>query len=438
MSEKMKHLGRQHATRIRRHLRFASSLSAVAVGVLLAACADSSNSVATGRPGSPTGASSGLAASPASNGSGTSGEATAEGDGDAAGAGSVPTGPNATSSASASTGPLGSSTSPSASTGPTNGTSGSSGQHSAPSAGDGGIEANATSPSAGTTPGSGFSGAVTAGSTTGTDAGGLTYVFSTFWEASGSSLLIYKAPDDLNFTEVSNSGYAGPTDNLRDPSIMKYSDGKYYVAFTTPEGKGCCGADLSFSIAVSPDLMTWTTFTTVPSGVPGTQTTWAPEWFKDTDGSINILVSIDPGGGHRTYVFKATDSTLMTWQGPTEAGIGPDFIDTFVVLLGGTYHAFTKNSATSYIEHATATSLTGPWTFVGTGDWAGWGVHREGPAVIQLPGGVWRAFIDGYGSGGHEMYTDSTDDFATWTTPAPIPVIGNTTSHGTVIGVPQL
>jgi hypothetical protein len=279
---------------------------------------------------------------------------------------------------------------------------------------------------------------ITAGWTTGSDAGDLTYVFSTFWEPAGSTLLIYQAPDALNFTQVGNSGFAGPTDNLRDPSIMKYSDGKYYVAFTTPEGKGCCGTDLSFSIAASADLMTWATYTTIPSGVAGTQTTWAPEWFKDSDGSVNILVSIDPGGGHRTYLFKATDSTLMNWAGPTEMGIGPDFIDTFVVLLGATYHAFTKDSTTSYIEHATASSLTGPWTFVGTGDWAGWGVHREGPSVIQLPGNVWRAFIDGYGSGGHEMYTDSTDNFATWTTPKPIPVIGNTTSHGTVIGVPQL
>jgi hypothetical protein len=288
----------------------------------------------------------------------------------------------------------------------------------------------------GTSP-TGTEGFITAGSATGQD-GGLTYVFSTFWEAAGSSLLIYKSTDDLNFTQVSNSGFAGPTQNLRDPSIMKYSDGKYYVAFTTPEGKGCCGADLSFSIAVSSDLMTWTTYTTIPSGVPNTTTTWAPEWFKDIDGSANILVNIDPGPGHSTYLFKAKDSTLMTWDGPTATGIGPGFIDTFVVLIGTTYHAFTKNETTAYIEHATSGSLTGPWTFVGTGDWAGWGTHREGPAVIQLPGGVWRAFIDGYGSGGHEMYTDSIDGFATWTTPEPIPVIGNTTSHGTVIGVPQL
>lgn len=284
---------------------------------------------------------------------------------------------------------------------------------------------------------SGGAGFITAGSATGQD-GGLTYVFSTFWEAAGSSLIIYKSTDDLNWTQVSNSGFAGPTQNLRDPSIMKYSDGKYYVAFTTPEGKGCCGADLSFSIAVSSDLMQWSTYTTIPSGIPNTKTTWAPEWFKDFDGSVNIIVSIDPGPGHSSYLFKAKDSTLMNWDGPTAMNIGPDFIDTFIVIVGTTYHAFTKNSATAYIEHATSTSLTGPWNFIGTGDWAGWGTHREGPCVIQLPGGVWRAVIDGYGTGGHEMYTDSADGFMTWTTPKPIPVIGNTTSHGTIIGVPQL
>jgi len=32
------------------------------------------------------------------------------------------------------------------------------------------------------------------------------------------------------------------------------------------------------------------------------------------------------------------------------------------VKSGSTYHAFSKNETTKYIEHATTTSLTGPYT----------------------------------------------------------------------------
>ena len=37
------------------------------------------------------------------------------------------------------------------------------------------------------------------------------------------------------------------------------------------------------------------------------------------------------------------------------------------------------------------TSLNGPWTFTGTGNWAGWGSGLEGPAVVRLPDGRWSA-----------------------------------------------
>jgi hypothetical protein len=37
------------------------------------------------------------------------------------------------------------------------------------------------------------------------------------------------------------------------------------------------------------------------------------------------------------------------------------------------------------------------------------------------------------GSAGHEMYSDSTDVFQTWTNPQTLPNVGNNISHGTVI-----
>jgi hypothetical protein len=253
------------------------------------------------------------------------------------------------------------------------------------------------------------------------------YIFSVFNDSAPlSDLMIYTSNDALNFTLLYDTKYVGPTGFLRDPSIMKHTDGRFYVAFTTPPTLGCCGADASFSIASSANLKDWTTVTTVPAGIAGVKNTWAPEWFKDRDGSIYALVNVDG----KTYSYKAMNDSLTVFSAPTWIGIGPGYIDTFVVTVGDTYHAFTKGSA--YIEHATATSLNGPWTFVGMGDWAGWGTHKEAPALIQLADGTWRFYCDA-GSTGHETYSDSADMFQTWTAPKTLPAVGNNISHGTVI-----
>ena len=255
------------------------------------------------------------------------------------------------------------------------------------------------------------------------------YIFSVFNDAQvgKTTLIIYTSNDALNFTLLYDTKFGGPTGTLRDPSIMKHTDGKFYIAFTTPPDAGCCGPESSFAIASSANLKDWTTVTTVPSGVAGVKNTWAPEWFKDKDGSIYAIVNVDG----KTYRYKAMNDSLTMFSGPTWIGIGPGYIDTFILTIGDTYHAFTKNMAT-YIEHATSTSLDGPWTFVGMNNWAGWGTHKEAGALIQLADGTWRFFCDA-GSTGHEMYSDSKDIFQTWTAPKTLPNVGNNISHGTVI-----
>lgn len=55
------------------------------------------------------------------------------------------------------------------------------------------------------------------------------------------------------------------------------------------------------------------------------------------------------------------------------------------------YHIFTKAESTGkkWIEHAVASELTGPYTFVQTGNFAGWG-EAEGQCVTILPNGKFR------------------------------------------------
>lgn len=156
----------------------------------------------------------------------------------------------------------------------------------------------------------------------------------------------------------------------------------------------------------------------------------------DSDGSVNVIVSCSLTSDEwifTPYLLKAANSALTAWSSPAAlSGIGANHIDTFLVRIGSTYHAFTKNETTKYIEYATATSLTGPYTISRTGDWAGWGSYREGPALVQLDNGTWRIFFDGYGDGNY-YYSDSTDSFATWSAPKALPAISGTARHFTVI-----
>jgi hypothetical protein len=244
------------------------------------------------------------------------------------------------------------------------------------------------------------------------------YILSCFNDSAPlSSLYIYTSTDALNWTLLYDTKYVGPTGFMRDPSIMRHTDGKYYVTFTTPPNIGCCGSETSFAIGVSDNLKDWTTIAQVPSSVPGTVHTWSPEWFVDTDASVHITATLD----NKTYIYEPTDATLTKW-GPGKF-IGIDTIDTQIVKVGSTYHAIVQN------RHGTSSSLDGPWTFDST---LAAPTCKEGPAILHIGGNTWRYYCDN-GSNGHEKTSLTTDLFKTWTPLETLPVVGNNISQGTVI-----
>jgi MYXO-CTERM domain-containing protein len=259
------------------------------------------------------------------------------------------------------------------------------------------------------------------------------YVFATFLgdAVSAEKLSVYTSNDGLNFTLLANTGYGGPTGVLRDPTLMKHSDGKYYVAYTL---QSWTTNSASFGIASSSDLLEWSFVAEVAAGIANTRYTWAPEWFKDDDG-IHLIVSIetlDATNDFRSYDFKASDNTLTRWDAPVAIGIGPNNIDTFVVKDGAAYHAFSKNETTKFIEHATAPALRGPWTWVGIGDWAGWGSGKEGISLFQLDDGQWRMFLDCYTGCGFLYATSGALD--TWSGTQLLPGgLSGVVRHGTVL-----
>jgi hypothetical protein len=256
------------------------------------------------------------------------------------------------------------------------------------------------------------------------------YLFTVFTNSSESNMYLYQAADALNFSLVKGPAYTPPGGLVRDPSLMKHTDGYYYIAYTTN------WTGTNFGIARSWDLINWSFVTNVNVNVSGTQNTWAPEWFIDSDGSVNLIVSLSSSSyaNFRSYKFTAQNGSLTSWSGGVALnGIAPNYIDTFIVKEGGIYHAFAKNETTKYIEHAIAANLTGPYYFVGTGDWAGWGNGIEGPALVQLDSGAWRIYFDKYTSPTGYYYSDSPD-LTTWSAKAELPGgLSGLARHGTVL-----
>ena len=232
------------------------------------------------------------------------------------------------------------------------------------------------------------------------------YLMTAFTNSSESNMYVYDSANATNFTQVRANAYTPPSGLIRDPSVIRHTDGYYYIVYTT----NWTGDTIGF--ARSADYVSWTFLRNVRVGLNGaTGSTWAPEWFKDSDGSVHVIFSASTAGTagqFRPYRITATNSDLSAWTSPVALGIPANFIDSFVVKVGGTYHNFLKNETTKYIEHATATSLNGPWTFVGTGNWAGWGAGLEGPAVVRLPDGRWRIYFDQYGQRRY-FYADSAN-----------------------------
>src|SRR5690606_15358372 len=106
------------------------------------------------------------------------------------------------------------------------------------------------------------------------------------------------------------------------------------------------------------------------------------------------------------------------------------YIDTYVVKSGSTYHAFTKNETTKYIEHWTSTSLTSGWSSQGQL----WTSGYEGPAVLRMSDGSWRIWVDKYTNGG--IWTATSPDLDTWSGLNQITCPG--CRHGTILPVTDL
>ncbi|MBD0839844.1 glycoside hydrolase family 43 protein [Streptomyces sp. TRM68416] len=259
------------------------------------------------------------------------------------------------------------------------------------------------------------------------------YTIVPFLNSTDGTVNVYQSDDATDFRLLKSSAYTPPSNRIRDASIIRHTDGYYYITYTTHTWQD---PSTTIGFARSADRVNWTFLYDYPVPIANLSRAWAPEFFVDSDGSVNVIVSCSTRNDEwifTPYLLRAANSALTGWTSPVALpGLGANRIDTFLVRTGSTYHAFTKNETTKYIEYATAPNLTGPYTVSRTGNWAGWGSYREGQALVQLDNGAWRMFFDGYGDGSY-YYSDSYDTFATWSAPTPLPGISGTARHFTVV-----
>jgi hypothetical protein len=253
-------------------------------------------------------------------------------------------------------------------------------------------------------------------------------VYATFKgdAAADEELWIYQSTNGgTSYNVLADTNFRGPTGVLRDPSVIKYN-GRYYAAFTV---QSWTTSSTYFSIASSTNLVNWTNIATVPSGIANTKYTWAPEFYVE-GGVVRLITSVaanNCSNCFRPYVYTAQNTALTSWSGPAQMwGLGFNHIDTFVWKAGSTWHAFTKNETTKYIEHWTTTaSLTSGWVNHGTLFSAGY----EGPSLVRLDNGQWRIYVDKYTNGG--IWTATSSDLWSWSGLSYVNCAG--CRHGTAI-----
>ncbi|GLY00493.1 MULTISPECIES: hypothetical protein [Actinoplanes] len=256
-----------------------------------------------------------------------------------------------------------------------------------------------------------------------------TLVYATFKgdAVADEELWIYQSTDGgTTYSTLVDTNFHGPTGVLRDPSILKWN-GVYYAAYTV---QSWTTNSTYFNIASSTNLTTWTNIASIPAGITNANYAWAPEFYTG-DGTVKLITSIATSAASyvfRPYVYTAQNSALTSWSGPAQMwGLGTNHIDTYVVKSGSTWHAFTKNESTKYIEHWTTTAnLTEGWVNKGTL----WASGYEGPSLVKLDDGRWRIYVDHY-SAGDGIYTATTSDLNTWTSLSKITCSG--CRHGTAI-----
>lgn len=254
------------------------------------------------------------------------------------------------------------------------------------------------------------------------------YVMSGFTASSQNALSLFSSADGATFTSLASETFTAGQSLLRDPSIVRHTDGYYYVVYTSSQE----GSE--FGITRSKDLKHWEPMRPVTISLPGVTNTRAPEWLRDRDGSLKVVVSLSKGGPKGVFGTHIVEpnADFSQWLAPKPLQGLQGYLDTVIVPAAKGYTAFIRNQQTGYIELASSESLSGPWTAGRQGDWADWGRGLQGQTLARLPNGGWRIYFTDEGSK-HAWYSDGDAGFSAWTPRRVVGGVSGVAGHFTVI-----
>jgi hypothetical protein len=160
------------------------------------------------------------------------------------------------------------------------------------------------------------------------------------------------------------NGAPGAIHTVRDPSII-YDNGSWWCVAT--DGSNFGGSTF-FRLWKSADLVNWTFVTNVSVGGGTGGYTWAPEWFRDVDGTLYVVYMRFAGsaGVNANLVTSPTNAAKTTWSTPTaltKSGGGNVFAgDPQILRYNGSYYMIGSASNTPDLWKASV--ITGPWSVV--------------------------------------------------------------------------
>lgn len=277
-------------------------------------------------------------------------------------------------------------------------------------------------------------------------------------------LYVLVSDDGITWSEIPNTYVPPPANTLgicTGPSVAWHPTQKVFILTATNERffPGGFLPSTSFDIGFSRNghdffAITQVDCSSVVSG-PGAAC-WAPEWFKNPDGTLwldangcpHILVALS-STETTTAVFQIYETHPLNpndlskgWSPPlliTGTSLASTMIDPYPIYNAGTYEIWYKNqNGLRYTEMMSSSSLTSGYSVIHSGDWAGWGGSYEGLTMINTGGSNWIAWLDATNALGYYVYSLSTDNRVTWSAPAKVNDNGVQSQHGTVIPNPGI
>ncbi len=287
------------------------------------------------------------------------------------------------------------------------------------------------------------------------------YLFTSFRGNGEDGLRFLSSEDGYHWTEIPGTflkPHVGPSQLMRDPSLLRGPDGTYHLVWTT----GWQG-DQGFGYAHSKDLVHWSEQQFIPVMVhePTTVNVWAPELFYDELNQQFIIcwASTIPGRfpdngephDNNQRLYYTTTRDFQTFS-PAKLFFDPGFsvIDATIVRV-------TKRGRSSFspsgrekelrplfvlvlkensrpmraLRVAFGDSPLGPWHDVSPPFTANF---TEGPSVLKI-GDDWLIYYDAYRAG---IYGAArTSDFKSFSDITDEVSFPQGHKHGTVLTVPR-